>query len=155
MVNLYRWLLFLYPAAYRHEFAREMSLCSARVKRPQQPRASPGDSHFAFASCQVCSLASCASRFAPFLASIPEPPLGTPEPVPRCVDSDDITRGQRRNKLLSLPDIQPVAICCVLATLSEQYALFYSPSDVVVAASALPATQTLLASRSSGMCFSS
>jgi hypothetical protein len=26
MVNLYRWLLFLYPAAYRHEFAREMTL---------------------------------------------------------------------------------------------------------------------------------
>jgi hypothetical protein len=25
MVNLYRWLLYLYPAAYRHEFAGEMT----------------------------------------------------------------------------------------------------------------------------------
>ena len=72
-----------------------------------------------------------------FLASVQEPPLGSPETGPAMRDSDDITRGQRRNKLLSLPDIQPVAICCVLATLSEQYALFYSPSDVVVAASEL------------------
>ena len=68
MVNLYRWLLFLYPAAYRHEFAREMTLVFCQVKRPQEPRASPGESHFAFASCQVWSLARCASRFAPVLA---------------------------------------------------------------------------------------